>query len=62
MVIFQYNLYIFWIHLYTVLYPKPCYNKPGYKEVVVYLVQKMRSVTKIMMMLEHKYNNDIQLF
>ena len=36
MVIFQYNLYIFGIHLWTVLYPKPCYNKPCYKEVVVY--------------------------
>ena len=32
MVIFQYNLYIFWIHLRTVLYPKPCYNEPCYKE------------------------------
>ena len=36
MVIFQYNLYIFEIHLWTVLYPKPCYNEPCYKEVVVY--------------------------
>ena len=35
MVIFQYNLYIFGIHLWTVLYPKPCYNEPCYKEVVV---------------------------
>ena len=26
MVIFQYNLYIFGIHLWTVLYPKLCYN------------------------------------
>ena len=34
MVIFQYNLYIFGIHLWTVLYPKPCYNEPYYKEVV----------------------------
>ena len=37
MVIFQYNLYIFGIHLWTVLYPKPCYNEPCYKEIVVYL-------------------------
>ena len=37
MVIFQYNLYIFGIHLCTVLYPKPCYNEPCYKEVVVYI-------------------------
>ena len=38
MVIFQYNLYIFGIHLWTVLYPKLCYNEPCYKEVVVYAV------------------------
>ena len=37
MIIFQYNLYIFGIHLWTVLYPKPCYNDPCYKEVEVYL-------------------------
>ena len=37
MVIFQYNLYIFGIHLWTVLYPKPCNNELCYKEVVVYL-------------------------
>ena len=37
MVIFQYKLYIFWIHLWTMLYPKPCYNKPCYKEIVVYM-------------------------
>ena len=36
MVIFQYNLYIFGIHLGTVLYPKQCYNELCYKEVVVY--------------------------
>ena len=36
MVIFQYNLYIFAIHLWTVLYTKPCYNELCYKEVVVY--------------------------
>ena len=36
MVIFQYNLYTFGIHLWTLLYPKPCYNEPCYKEVVVY--------------------------
>ena len=28
--------YIFGIHLWIVLYPKPCYNKPYYKEVVMY--------------------------
>ena len=38
MVIFQYNLYIFGIHLWTVLYLKPCYNEPCYKEVEVYYV------------------------
>ena len=37
MVIFQYNLYIFGIHLWTVLYPKPYYNEPCYKVVVVYI-------------------------
>ena len=36
MIIFQYNLYMFGIHLWTVLYPKLCYNEPCYKEVVVY--------------------------
>ena len=36
MVIFQYNLYIFGIHLWNLLYPKPCYNEPCYKEVEVY--------------------------
>ena len=36
MVIFQYNLYIFGVHLWTVLYPQPCYNKLCYKAVVVY--------------------------
>ena len=39
MVIFQYNLYIFGIHLKTVLYPKLCYNKLCYKEVEVYIVK-----------------------
>ena len=37
MVIFQYNLYIFGIHLWTVLYPKRFYNEPCYKEVELYL-------------------------
>ena len=27
---------IFGIHLWTVLYPKPCYNEPCYEEVNVY--------------------------
>ena len=36
MVIFQYNLYIFGIHLRTMLYPKLCYNELCYKEVEVY--------------------------
>ena len=40
MVIFQYNLYIFGIHLRTVLYSKPCYNEPCYKEVEVYSAAK----------------------
>ena len=30
MVIFLYNLYIFGVHLWAVLYPKPCYNKLCY--------------------------------
>ena len=37
MVIFQYNLYIFGIHLWTVLYPKLCYNEPCYTEAEVYI-------------------------
>ena len=37
MVIFQYNLYIFGIHLWTVLYPIPYYSEPCYKEFVVYM-------------------------
>ena len=37
MVIFQYNLYIFGIHFWTIFYPKPCYNEPCYKEVEVYV-------------------------
>ena len=37
MVIFQYNLYIFGIHPWTMLYPKPCNNELCYKEVVVYV-------------------------
>ena len=41
MVIFQYNVYIFGIHLWTVLYPKLCYNKPFYKEVEVYVCGKL---------------------
>ena len=36
MVIFQYNLYIFGIRLWIVLYQKPCYNELCYKEVEVY--------------------------
>ena len=39
MVIFQYNLYIFGIHLWTVIYPKPCYKEQCYKEVVAYIVK-----------------------
>ena len=35
MVIFQYNLYIFGIHLLTMLYPKLCYNELCYKEAEV---------------------------
>ena len=38
MVIFQYNVYIFGIHLWTMFYPKTCYNEPCYKEVEVYFV------------------------
>ena len=36
-VIFLYNLYIFGIHLWTVLYTKPCYNESCYKAVVLCL-------------------------
>ena len=43
MVIFQYNLYIFGIHLWTVLYPNLCYNEPCYKEVVVFCIYLMYS-------------------
>ena len=38
MVIFQYNLYIFGIHLWIVLYQKMCYKEHCYKEVEVYEV------------------------
>ena len=38
MVIFQYNLYIFSVRLWTVLYTKLCYNDLCYKEVVVYFL------------------------
>ena len=34
---FQYILYIFGIHLWSMLYPKQCYNEPFYKEVEVYM-------------------------
>ena len=40
MVIFQYNLYIFGIHLRIMLYQKPCYNELCYKEVEVYIYKK----------------------
>ena len=43
MVTFQYNLYIFGIHLWTVLYPKPCYNEPCYEEVEVYVNYNVES-------------------
>ena len=33
---FLYNLYIFGIHLQSMLYPKLCYNKQCFKEVCVY--------------------------
>ena len=38
MATFLYNLYIFGIHLWTMLYPKPCYYEPCYKKVNVYFV------------------------
>ena len=39
MVIFQYNLYIFGIHLsVNRVISEPCYNEPCYKEVVVYIL------------------------
>ena len=37
MVIFLYNPYIFGIHLWTLLYPKLCYNEPCYKKVNAYV-------------------------
>ena len=43
MVIFLYNLYIFGIHVWTVLYPKQCYNEPCYKEVNVYVGQQIQA-------------------
>ena len=43
MVIFQYNLYIFGIHLWTMLYPKLYYKEQCYKEVVVYLLWRALS-------------------
>ena len=42
MVIFQYNLYIFGIHLRTVLYSKPRYNEPCYNEVEVYIESSVK--------------------
>ena len=50
MVIFQYNLYIFGIHLRTMLYPKLCYNELCYKEVEVYFeyIQRFTLFNKIM--------------
>ena len=42
MVIFQYNQYIFGIHLWTVLYPKLCY-----KEVVVYMDRRVKALTRL---------------
>ena len=44
MVIFQYNLYIFGIHLWTVLYTKLCYKESCYKEVVVYISNKRMKI------------------
>ena len=41
MLIFQYNLYIFGIHIWTLLYPKLCYNELCYKEVVVYVAEEI---------------------
>ena len=58
MVIFQYNLYIFGIHLWTMLYPQPCYNEPCYKEVLVYiLVQKKQKWSS-----EHSLALDLGIF
>ena len=47
MVIFQYNQYIFRIHLWTVLYQKPCYNELCYKEVVVYMGRRVKALTRL---------------
>ena len=55
MVIFQYNLYIFGIRLWTVLYPKPCYNEPCYKEVVVYFEKKKMRAYKLRNYLQRNY-------
>ena len=49
MVIFQYNLYIFGIHLWTVLYPKSYYNELRYTEVEVYkLIYRGNSFTVLL--------------
>ena len=47
MVIFLYNLYIFGIHFWTVLYPKPCYNEPCYKEIKVYILKKKLYINSV---------------
>ena len=36
MVIFQYNIYIFWDPSLNRVIAKPCYNEPCYKEVEMY--------------------------
>ena len=55
MVIFQYNLYIFGIHLWTVLYPKPCYNERCYKEVEVYICMAYRHILIWLSTFIHKH-------
>ena len=46
MVIFQYNLYIFGIHLWTVLYPKLCFKEPCYRGCRVWSTLKAPFTTK----------------
>ena len=52
MAIFRYNLCIFGIHFWTVLYPKPCYNEPCYKEFEVYQFYSRANLSLILIYLQ----------
>ena len=64
MVIFLYNLYIFGIHLRTVLYSKLCYNELCYKEVVVYYDSPGEANTSFVVLVytQHVHCNTSQYF